>query len=159
MAFIRLKRVAGKEYAYLVENTWTAKGPRQGVSRYLGKYIALDVAPIAPAEAETSKLIAAELLARGFSEKLSKEKLKVSLQTCTVREGRKRVVLGINGGFLCDFTLRKLLHFQPVEEVTPGYSLARAFSDAGIRVARDQFVRIYQKIYTRKAQQGEAQTI
>lgn len=151
MAFIRLKKVAGKHYAYLVENTWSSKGPRQSVAKYLGKYVQLEDAPPLLAESETGKLIAAELRARGFSEKLAKEKMKVNLQTCTVREGKKRIVLGLNGGFLCDYTLRRLLHFQPVEEVTPGYKLARSFSDAGVRISREQFVHIYKKLYTRHA--------
>src|SRR3990167_2170202 len=39
MAFIRTKRVSGKEYAYLVANSWTASGPRQKVAKYLGRVI------------------------------------------------------------------------------------------------------------------------
>ena len=44
MAFIRNKKIAGKEYAYLVQNKWYKrrhkgknKGPRQKVSKYLGR--------------------------------------------------------------------------------------------------------------------------
>lgn len=36
MAFIRTKTIKGKEYAYLVKNKWTRKGPRQSGSKYLG---------------------------------------------------------------------------------------------------------------------------
>jgi hypothetical protein len=153
MSFIRLKKVAGKQYAYLVENEWTAKGPRQKVGRYLGKYVELPAAPLQVAEPTVAKLVAAELQGRGFSEKLSQDKIRVNLQACTVKEGKKSIVLGLNGGFLCAYTLRKLLHFQVAEEVTPGYRLARAFSDAGIRVTRDQFVAIYKKLYKRTAEQ------
>ncbi|MBI2580887.1 hypothetical protein HYV85_03700 [Candidatus Woesearchaeota archaeon] len=39
MVFIRIKRISGKEYAYLVANNWTGSGPRQKVSKYLGKVI------------------------------------------------------------------------------------------------------------------------
>jgi hypothetical protein len=155
VTFIRLKVIAGKQYAYLVENSWSAKGPRQKVSRYLGKYIELPATPVIPAEANTSSIITAELRSRGFSEKLTFGKIKVSLQTCTVREGRKKIVLGLNGAFLCDYTLRKLLHFHPSVEVTPGYGLARAFSDAGVRVTREQFVVIYKKLY-KKAETRDA---
>jgi hypothetical protein len=147
VAFIRLKQVAGKQYAYLVENNWSGSGPRQKVSKYLGRYLELAEAPQLQADANTSDLIRAELHARGFSDKLSKDSIKVDLRRCTIRDGRRRVVLGINGGYLCDHTLRKLLHFIPVQEVTPGYALARAFSDAGIRVRREQFVLIYKKLY------------
>ena len=44
MVFIRLKNINGKQYAYLVENKWykrkfksKSKGPRQKVSKYLGR--------------------------------------------------------------------------------------------------------------------------
>ena len=44
MSFIRTKIISGKEYAYLVENKWykrgfkgKGKGPRQRVSKYLGR--------------------------------------------------------------------------------------------------------------------------
>ena len=44
MSFIRTKKINGKEYAYLVSNKWYKrkhkgknKGPRQKVSKYLGR--------------------------------------------------------------------------------------------------------------------------
>ena len=42
MAFVRVKRINGGTYAYLVENSWTRKGTRQKVSRYLGKVHAVE---------------------------------------------------------------------------------------------------------------------
>lgn len=42
MAFIRIKKIKGKEYAYLIKNKWTKKGPRQKASKYLGPVIKLD---------------------------------------------------------------------------------------------------------------------
>ncbi|MFT4304123.1 MAG: hypothetical protein ACMXYG_06150 [Candidatus Woesearchaeota archaeon] len=42
MAFIRKKKINGKEYAYLVKNKWTDKGSRQK-AKYLGKIIHLDI--------------------------------------------------------------------------------------------------------------------
>ena len=147
MTFIRLKKIAGKQYACLVENSWTAKGPRQQVKQYLGKYVQLESAELPASQPEAVSIISAELQARGFSAGLARGNVRVNLKLCTVREDKKKAVLGLNGGFLCDYTLRKLLRFQPVVEVTPGYTLARAFSDAGIRVSREQFVIIYKKLY------------
>lgn len=152
MAFIRLKKVAGKHYACLVENTWTTKGPRQKVVAYLGKCIALPQAPAPAGGSDIRSLVAAELRSHGFDEKLVLGKVKVNVHTGTVREGKRRVTLSLNGGFLCDYTLRRLLVFQPVVEATPGYALARAFSDAGLRVSREHFVTIYKKLYNAKAQ-------
>src|SRR3989338_1122582 len=49
MSFIRTKKVDGKDYAYLVENKWykrnfkgKGKGPRQKVSKYLGRVYAFN---------------------------------------------------------------------------------------------------------------------
>ena len=39
--FIRLKKLKGKDYAYLVKNTWTKNGPRQKSKKYLGRCIIL----------------------------------------------------------------------------------------------------------------------
>lgn len=147
MAFIRLKKISGKQYACLVENTWTPRGPRQQVKQYLGKFIPLESGEIGPSQPDITSVIAAELRAHGFNDQLTLGKVKVNLRLCSVREGKKKVVLGMNGGFFCDNTLRKLLRFQPSVEVTPGYLLARAFSDAGIRVSKEQFVNIYKKVY------------
>ena len=49
MGFIRIKKINGKEYAYLVENKWykrgfksKGKGSRQTVSKYLGRVYKFD---------------------------------------------------------------------------------------------------------------------
>ncbi len=49
MSFIRTKKIDGKEYAYLVENKWykrkvkgRGKGPRQKVTKYLGRVHSFD---------------------------------------------------------------------------------------------------------------------
>lgn len=153
MGFIRLKRVGKEHYAYLVDNEWTTKGPRQRVKKYLGKYLELPTSaqPAVQGMITPGTLLAAELKSRGFSERLNHLELKITinLKLCTVKQGRKNIVLGMNGGFVCGYTLRRLLHHIPVVEVTAGYALARAFSDAGVRVSREQFVRIYNNAYKR----------
>jgi hypothetical protein len=141
-----------------VENEWTQKGPRQKVSKYLGKYIELPGAALQSPAAllrgtliTPTSLLVSELRAHGFNEKLQHPDIKVtiSLKLCTVKAGKKAVVLGINGGFVCGYTLRRLIHHVPGVEVVAGYSLARAFSDAGVRVSREQFVTIYNNVYKR----------
>lgn len=149
MAFIRLKRVGKERYAYLVDNEWTPRGPRQKVKRYLGKYIELpdeEPAPLPATPVTPGALITSELRGRGFSSKLELDGIKVNLRLCTVKQNGKNVVLGLNGGFFCAFTLRKLLHFTAQHEAVAGYALARAFSDAGIRVTREDFVSIYRRV-------------
>ncbi len=152
MTFIRLKRVGKERYAYLVDNVWTPKGPRQRVKRYLGKYVELPEMNRAPmptgVQPTAGIIIGCELRGQGFTERLSHPELgiKVNLKTCTVKQDNKNIVLGINGGFLCAFTIRKLVHATPTVEVMQGYAYARAFSDAGIRVTREEFVQLYRKL-------------
>ena len=49
--FIRVKRIKGQPYAYQVTNEWTAKGPRQKVTSYLGRVIELQ--PASPSRQRT----------------------------------------------------------------------------------------------------------
>ena len=153
MGFIRLKRVGKEHYAYLVDNEWTSKGPRQRVKKYLGKYLELAQTqqPLVQGMITPGILLAAELKSRGFTDRLNHSELKISinLKLCTIKQGKKNVVLGMNGGFVCGYTLRRLLHHIPVIEVTAGYALARAFSDVGVRVSRERFVTIYNNAYKR----------
>ena len=37
--YIRIKRIKGRDYGYLVQTHWQTKGPRQKVIAYLGKLI------------------------------------------------------------------------------------------------------------------------
>ena len=37
MVFFRIKKIKGKEYAYIVENEWKRKSSRQKVKGYIGK--------------------------------------------------------------------------------------------------------------------------
>ena len=40
--FIRIKKIKKYEYAYLVVNKWTKKGPRQKSKKYLGRCVRLE---------------------------------------------------------------------------------------------------------------------
>ncbi len=42
MAYIRVKKINGRDYAYLVESIKTFDGPRQKVKQYLGKVVELE---------------------------------------------------------------------------------------------------------------------
>jgi len=44
MVYVRIKKIKGKEYAYLVENKWNKKlkRPKQKVKAYLGKFYKKD---------------------------------------------------------------------------------------------------------------------
>lgn len=57
MSFIRTKKIKGKEYAYLVKNKWTRKGPRQSGSKYLGPVVKLAELPENPLEIEFEEYV------------------------------------------------------------------------------------------------------
>ncbi len=75
MAFVRKKKIKGKDYAYLVENMWTKKGSRQKVKAYLGKMFVFEqvknpVLQDADKKEEILRnLVEWELLKHGFEKK------------------------------------------------------------------------------------------
>ena len=59
MAYIRLKRIKGKEYAYLVESVWDreSKQPRQVTIKYLGRVDSISLESIPPEYRNDPKII------------------------------------------------------------------------------------------------------
>ena len=63
-----------------------------------------------------------------------------------VKDGRN-VVAKINEGFLCGFTLKRILAFKKSEEIEEdSVELAKAFVEAGISVPQDVFIGFFEKI-------------
>lgn len=161
--FVRSKKVKNHKYAYLVKNKWTKKGPRQRVSKYLGRVIELK--PQAEAELEelitpqnygafglVKKIIGLELYNHGFTEKRPgvwvNEDIWVNLKSMQVKKSKRKVVLGLNNDFLCNFTLQRLLKFSTTSgKDEAARELATAFIQAGIPIRQDMFIRIFQMIY------------
>ncbi len=156
--FVRTKRVKGKEYAYLVKNVWTDKGPRQRVMDYLGAVIKPDKcsesAPIGDILTSgtipeiVSALVSRELENHGFKS----EGKNWVLGNCTVhpkwgkiRRNGKHAALRLNEGFLCDSTLRALQKVMSKEEIE-GKELASAILEAGIGIESEGFVRLYERL-------------
>ena len=161
--FIRVKKVKQYHYAYLVENKWK-KGKassRQKVKQYLGRVHKLesngkgfedDISEIDFKEI-VMKLAEFELLKNGFEKhgtgnKYLREGFFVDLDDMKFEKDEKSVVFEMNEGFLCEFTLAKLLKFKArghEEEV--GYALANAILEAGLAVPQELFVKIFEKVY------------
>jgi len=157
--FIRKKYIKGKPYAYRVKNSWTRKGARQKVSSYLGRvyelkgkesdynsgYRGLDAYSI------ICSLLEWVLLDHGFhcqGRRYINGSLSVSLGSCRVRSGKAKAVLYVNGDYMCDYTLRKLIRFtSDKDRMGAGKELAGAFISAGIPVPRDVFVHVFEKVY------------
>ncbi|HLC65770.1 MAG TPA: hypothetical protein VJI46_06635 [Candidatus Nanoarchaeia archaeon] len=160
--FIRKKRVKGKEYAYIVRNKWTKNGPRQRVSRYLGRVIPLSLERQIESDVESfdasreeflRKIIACELMQHGFNrdgETLKKGEVIFDAKelACKNTSG-KNVVLEMNEGFMCGHTLNALMNFKekgfPAET---GAKLASLFLGAGLSVPKEIFVEIFEKYYS-----------
>jgi len=154
--FVRVKKIKGRPYAYLVENEWTPWGSRQKVTKYLGKTITPDrisegLAPL-PEGAQTAiiEAIAQELQNHGFrreEHEITKDDILINLKEGTIRQKKKKIVLGMNEGYMCDHTIKQLLEFKPEEN--PNQSAKKLVSlvlEAGLNLSDEQFVHIFEQV-------------
>jgi hypothetical protein len=154
--FVRVKKIKGKPYAYLVENEWTPWGSRQRVTKYLGKTSKLtrysEGLSDLPKGMQESILeaTAQELANHGFAREgnvLKQEDIIVDLQERTVRQKGKKIVLGMNEGYLCDHTLQQLLTFTPEERPDKSAKkLATLVLGAGLKLSNEQFVHLFEQV-------------
>lgn len=154
--FVRVKKIKGKPYAYLVENEWTPWGSRQRVTKYLGKTTTLTkyseeqkTLPTGMKPAIT-EAIAQELVNHGFvreGDTLKQENITVNLNEKTIRHGTKKIVLGMNEGYLCDHTLQQLLTYQPEERPDQSAKkLANHVLEAGLKLNNEQFLHLFEQM-------------
>ena len=162
MAFFRIKKIKGKEYAYLVENEWRRKGSRQKVKGYMGRVYRFDLKN----EINFSEFIKNDEIEKYIQEKninqiisdliewelfkfnISKQEFSINLQDKTITKSKNNAVLLINEGFLCNLTLQNLIGFMPeTNEEDDGYRFARSFVEAGIKVPQEAFILLFAKIY------------
>ena len=161
--FVRIKKLKGKEYAYLVENEWTINGSRQKVKSYLGRVIR----PLKMKEKETDisemnykqavmTLLKQELQNHGFDETLTFDnKIKADLDEKKITNSGKNIVLAMNEGFLCSQTLKDALEIELTgHEEEAGTQLAKALVEAGLSIPKDAFVQLFEKIYKGKINTG-----
>ena len=145
--FLRVKKVKGKEYCYLVEN----KKSGQKVKKYLGAAVRLeskkgffDRAVNGKAEDILRGVVLWELAKAGFAGEEKMVKDDVVFNNMRLRRSGKKVVLAINDGYLCDFTLKRILAFRRSRDIeSDSLELARRFVDAGLGVPKDAFVAVY----------------
>ncbi len=152
MSFIRVKKVKNFEYAYLVENVWRKrlKSTRQKVRQFLGRVYNLELKDDKEFFEDegyvgnnnykqiVKDLVEFELLKHDAQFFVDFEK------NLVLKNGRK-VALQMNEGFLCNYTLKNLANFRLSGEEA-GYSLAKAFVEAGIKVPQELFVKIFEKL-------------
>ena len=169
--FIRAKKIKGKDYAYLVRNKWTRKGARQKVSQYLGRMHSFPVEKEVdfftflaqnPEEymeknqfpAILNDLIRWELAKHGFIEtdgEWKKGGIAIQVKYDDIIEKGKSLVLKLNEGFLCGYTLMRLRRYNPAGELEDiGYDLAERFVLAGIAIPKELFVAVFEKLVKSK---------
>ncbi len=167
--FIRTKNINSNHYAYIVKNFWTDQGPRQKVVGYAGKMVRLN--PIREVELKeltgikpevffknnsweeiAELLIVRELLRHGFSKKFSKKETLLVLDSITVdiskrkvRQGKKRVALAMNEGYLCDWSLEELLKLSKTKHPKPE-KVASIILESGLKIEKTNFVLAYKKL-------------
>lgn len=149
MAFVRIKKVKGKEYAYLVENKWKKGKVQQKTKKYLGrakKYETTKIADFLGANPLAS-LVANALTNAGFDEKLKHEEVKIDLQKKKVKKGRSEAAIILNEGILSSHTLQALLNYEATEEEKPGMKLAKALGDAGVDLSNECFIKLYKVLH------------
>ena len=163
MSFIRVKRrmLKGHEvrYAYLVKNSWDRKSssPRQKVSKYLGRVFTpekneLDFVSYIEEEPQ-------DYLSRHGRNRILKDlvlwelkrhdaDVQYSADRRTILKRNKEIVLQINEGYLCGYTIRRLFNFNAKEEDEreTGLRLAEMMTEAGIQVPREIFVGLFDKV-------------
>lgn len=162
MAFIRTKKIAGKEYAYLVENRWYKrkhkgknKGPRQRVNKYLGRVYSFNKTE--NINFFTFKKIdhLEQYLKNNFNNKnnvfrdliewelyrhgINKEEFTIDYSNKKIMKGNKEISLRMNEGFLNGFTLARLFNLKYGDS----YYLAKCFVEAGIEVPKEVFVGVF----------------
>ena len=158
MVFFRIKKIKGKEYAYIVANEWGKNGSRQKVKGYLGRVHRFDLKH----NVEFFQFVKSESIDKYINEnnenKMINDLIEWELFKFGVNKGKfaldfsnkkikKNIVIAINDGFLCNLTLKNLLEFKPEDEQNDGYRLARAFVEAGIKVPQEIFVGVFNKLY------------
>lgn len=160
MAFIRIKKIKGKDYAYLVENKWTGKGTRQKTVKYLGKVIELKkinnkelkkFSNLTPKQV-IHELILLELKNHGFKKKDNILKLKKVIfnpETYSLSSGNSNIVLKLNNEFMCQYTINNLLNFEHTgDEEQTGLALAKSVVSSGLTIPKEIFIHLFEQTYT-----------
>src|SRR3989344_5180313 len=119
MAFFRIKKIKGKEYAYIVDNEWKRKSSRQKVKAYLGRVYRFelmnnidltqflkttaveDYINNNPKNKIINDLIEWELFKHG----VNKQEFSLDLSSMKIEKNKKNIAIFINEGFMCNVTL------------------------------------------------------
>ncbi len=164
MAFIRTKKVGGKEYAYLVENRWYKrkhkgknKGSRQRVNKYLGRIYSFNKTEntdfftfkkinnlelYLKSNSNNKNNVFRDLIEwELFRHNIDKTHFTIDYNNKKIinKNNNREVSLRMNDGFLNSFTLARLFNLKSGDS----YYLAKCFVEAGIEIPKEIFVGVF----------------
>lgn len=176
--YIRIKKIKGIEYAYLVKSYWSKrkKTPKQKTIKYLGrvykfkktkkllleKFLKIKDIDIyyqkKPIKNIVKDLIKLELLNHNFKEEkkdiFQQEDIVINFENKKVYNSltKKQVCIEINNNFVSTKTLRNIMNLI----IPPGLTniqickyLANSFLSTGITIPEDKFIILSQRILTK----------
>ena len=161
MVFIRVKNRVynnkSSDYAYLVENKWGKYGPRQKVKKYLGKIYKFDFVEdinFETVDGSYKKLLISlfenELKRHGFvlkNDLFFRDNCYVDLKKMKVYdENDKEVVLQVNAGFICEYSLNELFNLKYDEGEEFKKELAKKLVLSGLNIKPEIFVELYKRL-------------
>lgn len=147
--FVRIKKIKGKEYAYLVKNTWKEGKVKQKTIKYLGKVNNFKSSKTQDFDEQEPmpSIISNTLINAGFSNQLELNGIKVDLEKQKISLGKREGVIKLNEGILSSITIKKLLNYEIIEETKPGLKLAKLLSESGIDLDQNTFIKLYQVLH------------
>ena len=165
--FIRLKKIKGNDYGYVVHNSWTDKGARQKVAKYLGKVHK-------PEKARSKGLkellgiedIEAYMGSKSYME-LIDDIIRLELHNHKADDAffmaghelktlmGKSAIIQANQGFICSETIKPLKEYRADED--DGTLLANLITAAGIGIEKELFVMLFEKAKEETTQTAEKQ--
>lgn len=162
--FVRIKKIKGIPYAYLVKNTWKKGKTIQKTVKYLGRVIGvkplsesldLSLDSMSSPKDLFYSLVNKQLLALGFKPKnktvyFNKElNVEFNFRSLSFKQQNKNCVLKLNEGFVCDYNLKRLrkviegsVSCRDEDFYDSGKELARALVDLGFILQKDQFQKL-----------------
>ncbi|MBI4143616.1 hypothetical protein HY487_01885 [Candidatus Woesearchaeota archaeon] len=176
MVFLRIKKIKGNDYGYIVENEWKAskslkgakQGSRQKVKGYLGKVLNVEQKNDVKFEEHFKIASLHEYIEGNEARKIIKDIIDwnlhkfdvdndvlIDLEGMKVQKKNRDVVLMMNNGLMCGITLKSLIEFKPEDEHRDGYRLARAFIEAGIAIPQEVFIGLFGKMHKAEKQKSD----
>ncbi len=160
--YIRIKKINGSFYAYLVECKWNRKNkkPIQRSKKCLGKIYSFNkiknniLSSVEGSEKEIlDGLIENELLNYGFQFEngyINGEVI-IDLNSLDVKNKKGNdVVVKLNEGYICKDNLVRLYNFKDLnnlETIRAGEELGKRLLDCGISINNEIFIELFRRIY------------